>query len=362
MPDDGNEKTGPTTASGAAEAIFGLFGEDGDLDAFETPAPKTEDKEGEEEVESEEEEGSPEKEGGEEEEEEEEEEGGEDEGEESEASGEEDVSDDEVALPDALFLKDGEWYVQITVDGETSEIPFDESRSGTMRTADYTRKTQALAEDRKALKVEHDANAEVREQYLKGLQTVEGVMDVLMPAEPDWDALKRDNPSEYAERYANYHQMTDKIRKLQGEQMRVLEEQKADLAARQDVFLAEQNELLVAAIPEWADAEVARSGKAALAAHARGLGFTDVELNGVSDHRLMLLLNDSLKLSTQTSKRSIARKKIKKSAVLKPGMVSRKPAGDRSKKRRDAAAKKLRTTGSVHDAAASFYEQMGDED
>ncbi len=360
MAENYDKQLGPMNTQGAAESILGLFGEEGDLDVFETPPSKVVEKE----EENEEDEGS--KDGSVEDEEEEEEEGGEDEGEdegeESEASGEEDESDDEVALPDALFLKDGDWYVQIIVDGETSDIPFDESRSGTMRTADYTRKTQALAEDRKALKVERDANAEVREQYLKGLQTVEGVMDVLMPAEPDWDALKRDNPSEYAERYANYHQMTDKIRKLQGEQMRVLEEQKADLAARQDVFLAEQNELLVAAIPEWADAEVARSGKAALAVHARSLGFTDVELNGVSDHRLMLLLNDSLKLSTQKSKRTIARKKIKKSAVLKPGSVPRKPAGDRSKKRREAAAKKLRTTGSVHDAAESFYEQMEDED
>lgn len=40
-------------------------------------------------------------------------------------------------------------YVKVTVDGEEIEVPFNEAISGYQRQADYTRKTQQLAEERK---------------------------------------------------------------------------------------------------------------------------------------------------------------------------------------------------------------------
>ena len=353
---------GPVSKHDAAENILGLFEEGGGgLDVFEKVEDEAVAASGEEEG-GVEDEAEDEVEDEVEDAESEEDKAGEDDADEAPEDEPEEADDDEIELPDSLFLKDGEWYVQITVDGKTSDVPYDESRSGAMRTADYTRKTQAVAEDRKALDAARAETAEQREAYLKGLQTIEGVMAALMPAEPDWEALKRDNPTEYAEKYAAYHEMTDKVRGLQGEQMRVLEAQKAEQDEQTQVFLREQNDLLVAAVPEWADAEVARTDKLDLASHARSLGFTDEELGGVKDHRLMLLLRDSHRLHTQADKRKVARKKIKKSAVLKPGAVSRKPAGDRKKKRQEAANKKLARTGNVHDAAEAMFESMDDND
>lgn len=45
----------------------------------------------------------------------------------------------------------GEKYVKVTIDGEELEVPLKEAVSGYQRQADYTRKTQQLAEERKGV-------------------------------------------------------------------------------------------------------------------------------------------------------------------------------------------------------------------
>ena len=52
----------------------------------------------------------------------------------------------------------------IVVDGEKSELSLHEIRRGHLRESDYTRKTQELAEQRKALEAERDAKQSALEQ------------------------------------------------------------------------------------------------------------------------------------------------------------------------------------------------------
>ena len=62
---------------------------------------------------------------------------------------------DEVAEPTEYEYLDtdqyADKYVRVTIDGEEVEVPFGEAVSGYQRQADYTRKTQQLAEERKSV-------------------------------------------------------------------------------------------------------------------------------------------------------------------------------------------------------------------
>lgn len=62
---------------------------------------------------------------------------------------------DEVAEPiEHEYLSSEDYadkYVRVTIDGEEVEVPFGEAVSGYQRQADYTRKTQQLAEERKSV-------------------------------------------------------------------------------------------------------------------------------------------------------------------------------------------------------------------
>lgn len=57
---------------------------------------------------------------------------------------------DEAPQPDYLNVDDfADKYVKVTIDGDELEVPLQEAISGYQRQADYTRKTQQLAEERK---------------------------------------------------------------------------------------------------------------------------------------------------------------------------------------------------------------------
>ena len=64
----------------------------------------------------------------------------------------------EQELPDDLTIK-------VKLDGEETEVTLDELRKGYSRYSDYTRKTQALAEERKSFQGEAEAIRMERAQY-----------------------------------------------------------------------------------------------------------------------------------------------------------------------------------------------------
>jgi hypothetical protein len=61
----------------------------------------------------------------------------------------EDEPEPQLTAPEGYLWKDGQLFAEIIVDGQKYEVPAEEARKGYMRQADYTRKTQAVAEHEK---------------------------------------------------------------------------------------------------------------------------------------------------------------------------------------------------------------------
>ena len=108
-----------------------------------------------------------------------------DEGEQTE--GEEDA--EEAPQPGQTF--------RVRVDGEEVDVPLDELLKGYSRTADYTRKTQAIAEARKQAQQESALAREERQRYAQTLAALEGTLKSLQPPEVDWERLYAENPVEW---------------------------------------------------------------------------------------------------------------------------------------------------------------------
>lgn len=74
-----------------------------------------------------------------------------------------------------------------------------EIKAGTMRNADYTQKTQAVAEERKAVQAEREQvrqQAEQHQQFVKELSKVHALDDQLAEFKKvDWQALSREDPA-----------------------------------------------------------------------------------------------------------------------------------------------------------------------
>ena len=245
----------------------------------------------------------------------------------------------------------------VKIDGEEREIPLDELLAGYSRTASWTRKSQALAAERKEFESSRDGIAQERTTLAARLQQAEELIRSQMPPEP-----KADDP----EAWIRYRQELDRLESVQRERVDLHGKMQQEEAGRRESYVASEHEKLVDAVPEWKDEAVMGADKKSLASYAIGtLGFDQEDIGQITDHRVVLLLRKAYEYDQLQSKTGSLKSKARKSKTLKPGS---RPASRKSSKasssqkqarsRRDA----LRDSGSVKDAAAFIHDTVLDDD
>jgi hypothetical protein len=134
--------------------------------------------------------------------------------------------------------------------------------------------------------------------------------------------------------------------------MRLQQMYQAESQKHIQATLAQETAILKEKIPEWSSPEKAKAEGKALLEYGQQLGFSEQELNTISDSRALLALHKAWKYDQMMSKRPEFQAKIKKA----PKMVSSGSAGSVSSKSSDLnnAKKRLAQTGSVRDAASLF--------
>jgi len=131
-------------------------------------------------------------------------------------------------------------------------------------------------------------------------------------------------------------------------------------------FIGQENAKARELIPELSDPKKGPELERRAAARLSEIGFKDEELNalaagkqklGVYDHRIQVLINDSLKLAElQHSKDQIQAKLAKLPQVQRPGVA--RPAGQQDAENIKALEDRLNKTGSEKDAWALYEAQM----
>ena len=168
--------------------------------------------------------------------------------------------------------------------------------------------------------------------------------------------MRENNPAVYSAKmveYSNTKQQIDAVKrgvqeKIQGFQS----EQKSMHEQAMQEHMRKEREALVAAWPEMADENKAQPEREALIGELKHRGFTDQEIGGASDHRLLLMARDAMRWRQSASKADAAKKKVVKigKKVIKPGARQ-----SRDEQRKDAQAPlraKLKKSGHINDAVA----------
>lgn len=224
-------------------------------------------------------------------------------------------------------------------DGKEVSVSREEAKSGYLRQKDYTRKTTAVAAERKTLNEQRDLLQAERTQAAQYLQSLEGAITATGPAEtPDWDALKDSDPAAYSVAMADHQRRQEQLRAVHTEQQRLQHEMTEAHEARKNELVAAEQELLLAAKPEWTDQKVAREDIAALTAFAEErFGYTAEDMANVIDHRALLMLQDAMTLhNMQESGKKVLKTKRKKSLkTLTPGGTGRTRKPKKTKKSSD---------------------------
>lgn len=235
---------------------------------------------------------------------------------------------------------------------EELEVDLDELIKGYSRTADYTRKTQTLAEQRKAIEAESQKVQEakvLRDQYAQRLQLIEQMLS--QQPEEDLSALKDSDPIGYAVKMAERVEREKQLSAVRQEREAVFAKQQADQKQFLQQHLRQEAERLTAAIPEYADEVKGQVLKREIRDYAKSIGFTDQELAQVYDHRAVISLWKAAQYDKLMKGKPTAVKKVAEAPkTLKPGSGTSQQVDDQSKKLRQ----QLKKSGKARDAAALF--------
>ena len=257
--------------------------------------------------------------------------------------GEEEEGEEEAPTEDKFVVK---------VDGKELEVSKEELLRGYQREADYTRKTQKLAEERRLVESEFQQVRGEREQYAQILGQLQQKLQEFEPAEPDWNALEASDPMEYARQWTTHQRRIQQQAAIQQEQQRLNAVKQEELRKAMQSVLVNETQRLKDAIPEWKSADVAKTEGKALIEYGQKLGFTEQELGSITDSRSLVALRKAWKYDEMMSKRPALQAKIKKA----PKMIAPGSTGSVSSKTGElnSAKKRLAQTGSVKDAASLF--------
>lgn len=275
------------------------------------------------------------------------------EGDEPEESEGEEYEDEEYEVEGEEDLDEADDDYEVVVNGETQRVSLEELKAGYSRHADYTRKTQELAEQRKeAAKLSEDFQTRAQE-YDQRLQLVQQVLAEQAGKEPNWEQLERENPAEYARQWAKHQQHREKMMVVEQERARVQQEYLADLKRQMTEHIESEREKLWSAVPEWSNPEARAQELSKLSEYAQRLGYSQEDLENTMDHRAVLMLRKAMlydEMHSEGAKQRI-RKKRKAHETLKPG--ARRPRRKRQQRSQEAR-EQLRRTGNVRDAARAI--------
>lgn len=166
--------------------------------------------------------------------------------------------------------------------------------------------------------------------------------------------LRARDPGQYAALMQDFNSRQGAIQALvqQADAARREQAQVADNQRR--ASLATETQKLLAARPDWRDPAKATAAQTAIRTLGKNLGFTDAELNGVFDHRYMLVLDMAARYAQLQASQSATLKRVRSAPrMAKPGTrqlpVDPKVSG--YAKARDAF---MRNPSDMDAAAAAF--------
>jgi len=243
---------------------------------------------------------------------------------------------------------------RVKVDGEEVEVPLDELLKGYSRTADYTRKTQAIAEARKQAEAEASLAREERQRYAQTLEALDATLRQLQPPEIDWDRLYQENPVEWVRQREVMRSRQEQAAWVQAQKQALVEKQQTEERIEAEKTLESERGKLLEVLPEWRDADKARTEKAKIVNYAtERLGFTVEEISDIYDARAVVALRKAMMFDELMSKRDQMRPKImQKAKPMKAGAAS-SPQSSKVVASK-AALSRLANSGSHKDAAAVF--------
>lgn len=199
-------------------------------------------------------------------------------------------------------------FEEIEHKGKKYRVP----KGAALMQADYTRKTQEVAELRKRFSelttaAEEASEAETRTQ----LEYLEVARDIAEYETYDWDLWRRQDPIAAMQGQIDYQQALQRQQRL-GLTYQQAREQRLALAQQETATrLAEGQKVLASKIPDWGETKQRQIIEHTMNAY----GFEPADLAAIDDPRVILVMHDALQFAAMSKKQQAAAKVAQAQAV-----------------------------------------------
>lgn len=243
---------------------------------------------------------------------------------------------DDDSAPEPLYT--------VKIDGKEKQVNLKELVAGYQRGKDYANKTGQLAEERRLIEqVRTEANQK-RDLFAAQLTSLEAI---LTQEDPDLQKLKATDPSRYL---IIKSEREEALKRVRAEQQKVQAQRNAEMQAVMGRRVQEERERVLEKIPAWRDPKRAAEEANAIATYAKGLGFSEQEITGLSDHRALIALR---KAWLYDKGRDLKGKKAQTTTPsLPPGKTQSK--GELKGRERDRAMERLKREGTMAAGVAAL--------
>jgi hypothetical protein len=241
---------------------------------------------------------------------------------------------------------------KVKASGEEVEVELDELIKGYQQGADYTKKSQALAEQRKALEAERQHLEYVKQErqaYAQKLQALDSFLSQQNQG-VNLDVLKETDPIGYAVAVAEQSQREKQLAVVRNEQQRLAQQQQSEQQTSLQNHLRQESEKLTSLIPELATPQ-GDAVRKQIRDYAKSIGWTDQELSQLYDSRAVVTLYNGMKYQQLQKSKPEVNKKLQAAPKMMRSGTSAPPTKSSSDKQ---AMQRLRETGKVSDAAKAF--------
>jgi hypothetical protein len=241
----------------------------------------------------------------------------------------------------------------VKVDGKSVEVDESELIRGYQREADYTRKTQAVAEERKAIEAQKSEVTAERQRYAASIQQITQFLESTAPQPPSAELLDAD-PVEYLRQKAAFEDHAQALHMWNAERQQLTAKQQQEQQQRFQSHVAQEREKVLEQIPAWKDAKTEQAEKKAIASYLlEKAGYSPQEVGSLADSRALVIARKAYLYDQLQAKRPEVERKVADAPKFqKPGQ--QKSVKTSGQQRHEAKVNRLRQTGRVEDAAAVF--------
>ena len=253
--------------------------------------------------------------------------------------------DEEEASEDNAERQQTTDYHQIKVNGEVIEVDLEELKAGYQKDADYRRKTEEVALEKRELLTEKDRLAKQYSTKLDDLNSLVLTLNAEVNNDinaKELDRLWDEDPTEAAK-------IDRKIRRRRETLSQAQKKLKDHQQAQFQEVLKEEQKKVAMKFPELQDPVKGNSLRTGMVNYLLKKGFSEKDVSSVYDSRMFDVIVDGMKYQNNKKlKPTLVNKKVKPSRVVRSGVKTTK--ADENSQNRLNRIKTLKKSGNPKDA------------